>query len=161
MKRVCETRWKQALNKTTKNYNKKRTQIEFKINDKVFLNARNIISIKESWYTDTHTVRLTPSSVTLTLANSIRKDFSVESIALTLYCLTDKLAVLAMRLKCYNIKVSYIYWADQALSIPTSMTQNERYLTLIIRSERRAFWSFSDFDVLRRANTKKISKLVK
>jgi hypothetical protein len=29
-----------------KNYNKKKAQIEFKINDKVFLNAKNIISIK-------------------------------------------------------------------------------------------------------------------
>jgi hypothetical protein len=46
MKRVCETRWKQVLNKTKKNYNKKKIQIEFKINDKVFLNAKNIISIK-------------------------------------------------------------------------------------------------------------------
>jgi hypothetical protein len=46
VRRICETRWKQALNKTKRNYNKKRTQIEFKINDKVFLNARNIISIK-------------------------------------------------------------------------------------------------------------------
>jgi hypothetical protein len=46
MRRICETRWKQALNKAKKNYNKKRAQIEFKINDKVFLNARNIILIK-------------------------------------------------------------------------------------------------------------------
>jgi hypothetical protein len=46
MKRICETRWKQALNKIEKNYNKKRTQIEFMINDKVFLNAKNIILIK-------------------------------------------------------------------------------------------------------------------
>jgi hypothetical protein len=46
VKRVCETRWKQALNKAERNYNKKKTQIEFKINDKVFLNAKNIISIK-------------------------------------------------------------------------------------------------------------------
>jgi hypothetical protein len=46
MRRICETRWKQALNKTKKNYNKKKTQIEFKINDRVFLNARNIISIR-------------------------------------------------------------------------------------------------------------------
>jgi hypothetical protein len=29
-----------------RNYNKKRIQIEFKINDKIFLNAKNIISIK-------------------------------------------------------------------------------------------------------------------
>jgi hypothetical protein len=42
MKRVCKTRWKQALNKAKRNYNKKRTQIELKINDKVFLNARNM-----------------------------------------------------------------------------------------------------------------------
>jgi hypothetical protein len=46
MRRVCETRWKQALNKAERNYNKKRTQIEFKIDDKVFLNAKNIISIR-------------------------------------------------------------------------------------------------------------------
>jgi hypothetical protein len=46
MKRICETRWKQVLNRTKRNYNKKRAQIEFKINDKIFLNARNIISIK-------------------------------------------------------------------------------------------------------------------
>ncbi len=46
VKRVCETRWKQALNKTKRNYNKKKIQIEFKINDKIFLNARNIISIR-------------------------------------------------------------------------------------------------------------------
>jgi hypothetical protein len=46
VRRICETRWKQALDRTKRNYNKKRAQIEFKINDKVFLNARNIISIK-------------------------------------------------------------------------------------------------------------------
>jgi hypothetical protein len=46
MRRVCETRWKQALNRAEKNYNKKRVQIEFKINNKVFLNAKNIISIR-------------------------------------------------------------------------------------------------------------------
>jgi hypothetical protein len=46
IRRICETRWKQALDKAKRNYNKKKTQIEFKINDKVFLNARNIISIK-------------------------------------------------------------------------------------------------------------------
>jgi hypothetical protein len=46
MRRICETRWKQALDRAKRNYNKKRVQIEFKINDKVFLNARNIISIK-------------------------------------------------------------------------------------------------------------------
>jgi hypothetical protein len=46
VRRTCETRWKQALNEAEKNYNKKRAQIEFKINDKIFLNARNIISIK-------------------------------------------------------------------------------------------------------------------
>jgi hypothetical protein len=46
MRRVCETRWKQALDRAKRNYNKKRTQIEFKLDDKVFLNARNIISIR-------------------------------------------------------------------------------------------------------------------
>jgi hypothetical protein len=46
MKRVCETRWKQALNKAKRNYNKKKAQIEFKINDKIFLNAKNIILIR-------------------------------------------------------------------------------------------------------------------
>ncbi len=42
------------------------------------------------------------------------------------------------------------------------MTQNERYLTLIIKSQMRAFWSSFNswnFDVLRRASTKIISKL--
>jgi hypothetical protein len=46
MRQICETRWKQILIKAKKNYNKKRVQIEFKINDKIFLNAKNIISIK-------------------------------------------------------------------------------------------------------------------
>jgi hypothetical protein len=46
MKRTCEARWKQILKRAKRNYNKKRIQIEFKINDKVFLNAKNIISIK-------------------------------------------------------------------------------------------------------------------
>jgi hypothetical protein len=46
VKRACETRWKQALDRAERNYNKKRAQIEFKIDDKVFLNARNIILIK-------------------------------------------------------------------------------------------------------------------
>ncbi len=46
MRQICETRWKQALDRAKRNYNKKRIQIEFKINDKVFLNARNIISIR-------------------------------------------------------------------------------------------------------------------
>jgi hypothetical protein len=46
MKRICETRWKQALDKAERNYNKKKAQIEFKINDKIFLNAKNIISIR-------------------------------------------------------------------------------------------------------------------
>jgi hypothetical protein len=46
MRRACEIRWKQTLKKSKRNYNKKKAQIEFKINDKVFLNARNIISIR-------------------------------------------------------------------------------------------------------------------
>ncbi len=46
MRRACETRWKQTLKKAERNYNKKRAQIEFKIDDKVFLNAKNIISIR-------------------------------------------------------------------------------------------------------------------
>jgi hypothetical protein len=46
MRRTCEARWKQTLKKAKRNYNKKKVQIEFKINDKVFLNAKNIISIK-------------------------------------------------------------------------------------------------------------------
>jgi hypothetical protein len=46
MRRIYETRWKQALNNAKRNYNKKKAQIEFKINDKVFLNVKNIISIK-------------------------------------------------------------------------------------------------------------------
>jgi hypothetical protein len=48
MKRVCETRWKQTLNKTKKNYNKKKAQIEFQINDKIFLNAKNITQSNRS-----------------------------------------------------------------------------------------------------------------
>jgi hypothetical protein len=46
MRRTCEVRWKQTLERAKRNYNKKKIQIEFKINDKIFLNARNIISIK-------------------------------------------------------------------------------------------------------------------
>jgi hypothetical protein len=46
MKQTCEVRWKQILKKAKRNYNKKRAQIEFKINDKVFLNVKNIISIR-------------------------------------------------------------------------------------------------------------------
>jgi hypothetical protein len=46
MKQTCEARWKQTLERAKRNYNKKKIQIEFKINDKVFFNARNIISIK-------------------------------------------------------------------------------------------------------------------
>ncbi len=46
MRRTCKIRWKQTLKRAKKNYNKKITKIEFKINDKVFLNAKNIISIK-------------------------------------------------------------------------------------------------------------------
>jgi hypothetical protein len=46
MKQTCEVRWKQTLKKAKKNYNKKKIQIEFKINDKIFLNARNIILIR-------------------------------------------------------------------------------------------------------------------
>jgi hypothetical protein len=46
VKRKCETLWKQTRERAKRNYNKKKTQIEFKINDKVFLNAKNIISIK-------------------------------------------------------------------------------------------------------------------
>ncbi len=46
MRRICETRWKQILNKAKKNYNKKKIQIEFKMNDKIFWNAKNIILIK-------------------------------------------------------------------------------------------------------------------
>ncbi len=46
MKWICKTRWKQILKRTERNYNKKKAQIEFKINDKKFLNAKNIISIK-------------------------------------------------------------------------------------------------------------------
>jgi hypothetical protein len=46
MRRACKARWKQTLKKAKRNYNKKKAQIEFKINDKIFLNAKNIISIK-------------------------------------------------------------------------------------------------------------------
>jgi hypothetical protein len=51
----------------------------------------------------------------------------------------DMHVVLATSLQYFNIEVLQTYWADQALSISTSMTQIERYLTLIIRSEMRAF----------------------
>jgi hypothetical protein len=46
MRRTCEARWKQTLERAKRNYNKKKAQIEFKIDDKVFLNARNITSIR-------------------------------------------------------------------------------------------------------------------
>jgi hypothetical protein len=46
MRWACEARWKQILKKAKRNYNKKRAQIEFKISDKIFLNVKNIISIK-------------------------------------------------------------------------------------------------------------------
>jgi hypothetical protein len=46
MKRECEILWKQARDRTKRNYNKKKAQIEFKINDKIFLNAKKIIFIK-------------------------------------------------------------------------------------------------------------------
>jgi hypothetical protein len=39
------------------------------------------------------------------------------------------------------------------------MIQNERYLTLIIKSEMKTLSKVEIFDVLRRASTKKISKL--
>jgi hypothetical protein len=54
MRRACETRWKQTLEKAKQNYNKKKAQIEFKINDKIFLNAKNIISIRsfKNWITN-------------------------------------------------------------------------------------------------------------
>ncbi len=46
VRRKCEALWKQARDRAKRNYNKKKIQIEFKINDKVFLNAKNIISIR-------------------------------------------------------------------------------------------------------------------
>jgi hypothetical protein len=46
MRRACEARWKQTLKRAKRNYNKKKVQIEFKINDKIFLNAKNIISMR-------------------------------------------------------------------------------------------------------------------
>jgi hypothetical protein len=49
------------------------------------------------------------------------------------------LAVLAASLQYCNIKVLKNYLADQALSISARMTQIDRYLTLIIKSEMRAF----------------------
>jgi hypothetical protein len=42
----CEELWKQVRDQAERNYNKKKIQIEFKINDKIFLNAQNIIFIK-------------------------------------------------------------------------------------------------------------------
>ncbi len=46
IRRACEARWKQTLKRAKRNYNKKRIQIEFKIKDEMFLNIKNIISIK-------------------------------------------------------------------------------------------------------------------
>ncbi len=41
VRRKCEALSKQARDRGKRNYNKKKAQIEFKIEDKVFLNARN------------------------------------------------------------------------------------------------------------------------
>jgi hypothetical protein len=46
VRRRCEALWKQVWDRAERNYNKKKIQIEFKINDKIFLNAKNIIFIK-------------------------------------------------------------------------------------------------------------------
>jgi hypothetical protein len=44
-----------------------------------------------SWYTDTHTIRLTSASVTLTSATQIRKEFSVEQKFLHHCCMLEVL----------------------------------------------------------------------
>ncbi len=80
MRRTCEARWKQTLKRAKRNYNKKRAQIEFKINDKVFLNARNIISIKSFKklnykYYDSYTISESINKISYKLNfSSIMKD---------------------------------------------------------------------------------------
>jgi hypothetical protein len=80
MRQTCETRWKQTLERAERNYNKKRAQIEFKINDKVFLNARNIISIKSFKklnykYYDSYTINESINKISYKLnLSSIMKD---------------------------------------------------------------------------------------
>jgi hypothetical protein len=80
MRRACETRWKQTLERAKKNYNKKRAQIEFKINDKIFLNARNIISIRSFKklnykYYDSYTINESINKISYKLnLSSIMKD---------------------------------------------------------------------------------------
>jgi hypothetical protein len=68
------------------------------------------------------------------------------------------LAVLAAR-KSHDFKKSFeVYLADQALSNPARMTQNERYLTWLSDLKEELFEAFSkvqNFDVPRRANAKK------
>jgi hypothetical protein len=80
MRRTCETRWKQTLERAERNYNKKRVQIEFKINDKIFLNARNIISIRSFKklnykYYDSYTINESINKISYKLnLSSIMKD---------------------------------------------------------------------------------------
>jgi hypothetical protein len=80
MRRTCEARWKQTLKRTKRNYNKKRVQIEFKISDKIFLNARNIISIKSFKklnykYYDSYTISESINKISYKLnLSSIMKD---------------------------------------------------------------------------------------
>jgi hypothetical protein len=80
MRRTCEARWKQTLKRAKRNYNKKKAQIEFKINDKVFLNARNIISIRSFKklnykYYDSYTVSESINKISYKLnLSSIMKD---------------------------------------------------------------------------------------
>jgi hypothetical protein len=59
----------------------------------------------EFWYTDTHTIKLTPASVTLTPASQIRKEFFVEQKSLHHWCTRNALEVL-------QHKALYTYWAD-------------------------------------------------
>jgi hypothetical protein len=80
MRRACEARWKQTLERAKRNYNKKKAQIEFKINDKIFLNARNIISIKSFKklnykYYDSYTINESINKISYKLNfSSIMKD---------------------------------------------------------------------------------------
>ncbi len=80
MRRICEIHWKQTLKRAKRNYNKKRIQIEFKINDKIILNAKNIILIKsfkklDYKYYDSYTISESINKISYKLNfSSIMKD---------------------------------------------------------------------------------------
>ncbi len=52
------------------------------------------VKFREFWYTDTHTIRLTSASVTLTLSSQIRKEFFVKQKFLHHCCTRNALEVL-------------------------------------------------------------------